>query len=88
MDSFPWLSAIIFTPLIGVFFILLIKGERETISRNSRAVALWTSLVTFFVSLGLWFNFDNNTPEFQFKEKYVWVDNLDLAYHLGIIDYY
>ena len=84
MDSFPWLSAIIFTPLIGVFFILLIKGERETISRNSRAVALWTSLVTFFVSLGLWFNFDNNTPEFQFKEKYVWVDNLDLAYHLGI----
>ena len=84
MDNFPWLSAVIFTPLIGIFFILLIRGDQETIVRNSRGVALWTSVVTFFVSLGLWFNFDNNTPEFQFVEKFVWVKNLDLAYHLGI----
>ena len=84
MDNFPWLSAIIFTPLLGVFFILLIRGDQETIARNSRGVALWTSLVTFFVSLGLWFNFDNNTSKFQFEEKFVWLENLDLAYHLGV----
>ena len=84
MDNFPWLSAVIFTPLLGVFFILLIRGDQATIARNSRAVALWTSLVTFFVSLGLWFNFDNNTSKFQFEEKFVWLENLDLAYHLGI----
>ena len=84
MDNFPWLSAVIFTPLLGVFFILLIRGDQETIARNSRGVALWTSLVTFFVSLGLWFNFDNNTSKFQFEEKFVWLENLDLAYHLGI----
>ena len=84
MDNFPWLSAVIFTPLLGVFFILLIRGDQETIARNSRGVALWTSLVTFFVSLGLWFNFDNNTSKFQFEEKFMWLENLDLAYHLGI----
>ena len=84
MDNFPWLSAVIFTPLVGVFFILLIRGDQETIARNSRGVALWTSVVTFFVSLGLWFNFDNNTSKFQFEEKFVWLENLDLAYHLGI----
>jgi len=84
MDNFPWLSAVIFTPLLGVFFILLIRGDQETIARNSRGVALWTSVVTFFVSLGLWFNFDNNTSNFQFEEKFVWLENLDLAYHLGI----
>ena len=84
MDNFPWLSAVIFTPLLGVFFILLTRGDQETIARNSRGVALWTSLVTFFVSLGLWFNFDNNTSKFQFEEKFVWLENLDLAYHLGI----
>ena len=84
MDNFPWLSAVIFTPLLGVFFILLTRGDQETIARNSRGVALWTSLVTFFVSLGLWFNFDNNTSTFQFEEKFVWLENLDLAYHLGI----
>ena len=84
MDNFPWLSAVIFTPLLGVFFILLIRGDQEAIARNSRGVALWTSLVTFFVSLGLWFNFDNNTSKFQFEEKFVWLENLDLAYHLGI----
>ncbi|MBL6864404.1 MAG: NADH-quinone oxidoreductase subunit M, partial [Rhodospirillales bacterium] len=84
MDNFPWLSAVIFTPLLGVFFILLTRGDQETIARNSRGVALWTSVVTFFVSLGLWFNFDNNTSKFQFEEKFVWLENLDLAYHLGI----
>jgi NADH-quinone oxidoreductase subunit M len=84
MDNFPWLSAVIFTPLLGVFFILLTRGDQETIARNSRGVALWTSLVTFFVSLGLWFNFDNNTSKFQFEEKFMWLENLDLAYHLGI----
>ena len=41
-------------------------------------------MVTFFVSLGLWFNFDNNTSKFQFEEKFVWLENLNLAYHLGI----
>ena len=84
MVNFPWLSIITFTPLVGVFFILLIRGDEETTARNSRAIALWTSVVTFLVSIGIWINFDNTTSGFQFEEKVVWIPNLELSYHVGV----
>ena len=60
MDNMPWLSIITFAPLVGVFFILLIRDDdKEIVARNARWVALWISLITFFVSLGIWINFDN-----------------------------
>ena len=84
MINFSWLSIITFAPLVGVFFILLIRGEKEVTARNARGIALWTSLVTFVVSLGLWIKFDNSSSEFQFVEKIVWIPSLDLAYHMGV----
>ena len=84
MANFPWLSVITFLPLLGVFFILLIRGDAETVARNARSGALWTSLITFAVSLGLWINFDNSTANFQFVEKVAWMPGLGLTYHLGI----
>jgi NADH-quinone oxidoreductase subunit M len=84
MNNFPWLSIIIFVPLVGIFFILLIRGDEETTARNTRAIALWTSVVTFLVSLGIWINFDNSTSEFQFVEKIIWIPSLDLTYHVGV----
>jgi NADH-quinone oxidoreductase subunit M len=84
MNNFPWLSIITFAPLVGIFFILLIRGDEETTARNSRAIALWTSVVTFLVSLGIWINFDNSTSEFQFVEKAIWIPSLDVAYHVGV----
>ena len=82
--AFPWLSIVTFLPLLGVFFILLIRGDAETVARNARSGALWTSLITFAVSLGLWINFDNSTANFQFTEKVEWMPGLGLSYHLGI----
>ncbi|MBT7571727.1 MAG: NADH-quinone oxidoreductase subunit M [Rhodospirillaceae bacterium] len=84
MTNFPWLSVVTFLPLLGVFFILLIRGDVETVARNARSGALWTSLITFAVSLGLWINFDNSTADFQFVEKVEWMPGLGLTYHLGI----
>ena len=84
MTNFPWLSVITFAPMIGVLFILLIRGTPEVVARNARAVALWTSLITFAVSLGIWVNFDNAIVGFQFEEKAVWMESLGLAYHLGV----
>ncbi|MGY8999770.1 MAG: NADH-quinone oxidoreductase subunit M [Rhodospirillales bacterium] len=84
MSNFPWLSVVTFAPLVGVFFILLIRGDEKTTARNARAIALWTSGVTFLVSLGVWINFDNSTASFQFVEKVVWMPGLNLAYHMGI----
>ena len=84
MTNFPWLSVITFAPMIGVFFILLIRGNPEVEARNTRAVALWTSLITFAVSMGIWVKFDNAIVGFQFEEKAVWMESLGLAYHLGV----
>ena len=84
MTNFPWLSVITFAPMIGVLFILLIRGTPEVVARNTRAVALWTSLITFAVSMGIWVKFDNAIVGFQFEEKAVWMESLGLAYHLGV----
>ena len=84
MTNFPWLSVITFAPMIGVLFILLIRGTPEVEAKNTRAVALWTSLITFAVSMGIWVKFDNAIVGFQFEEKAVWMESLGLAYHLGV----
>ena len=84
MTNFPWLSVVTFAPMIGVLFILLIKGSPELVARNTRAVALWTALITFAVSVGLWINFDKTTVGFQFEEHVIWMQSLGLAYHLGV----
>ncbi|MCY4406756.1 MAG: NADH-quinone oxidoreductase subunit M, partial [Rhodospirillaceae bacterium] len=50
MTDWPILSTVTFLPLVGVFFILLIRGDERQIAANSRHVALWTSVVTFALS--------------------------------------
>ena len=64
--NFPILSAIVFIPLIGSLFILITKGSQKSIDRNSKYVAVFTSIVNFFLSLFLWFYFDASTSDFQF----------------------
>ncbi|HVJ78294.1 MAG TPA: NADH-quinone oxidoreductase subunit M, partial [Hyphomicrobium sp.] len=59
------LSVIIFLPLVGA---LLIAAQNAEAKQNARWIALWTTLVTFFVSLLIWWNFDTTTAGFQFVE--------------------
>ncbi len=84
MTSWPLLSLVTFLPLLGVGFLFLIRGTPETLARNSRHVALWTSLVTFGVSLLLWTGFDSETAAFQFVERVEWLPFFNISYHLGI----
>ena len=81
--NFPILSAIIFIPLIGALFILVIKGEQKTVEKNSRYVAIFSSAANFFLSLFLWYSFDAFTSDFQFVEKKNWMDGL-INFQLGI----
>ncbi len=83
MSDWPLLSIVIFLPLVGAAFILLVRGEEELVARNGRNVALWTTLITFVVSLLLWTGFDNSTAAFQFVEKKAWISD-GIAYHLGV----
>ena len=84
MENWNLLSIITFLPLVGALFILLIPQNNNTSSeRNSKSVALWTSLITFLVSLLLLIGFDTSDPSFQFVERIVIADGL-MTYQLGV----
>lgn len=84
MSDFPILSLVTFLPLVGAFFILLIRGDNEVVARNARMTALWTSSITFFLSLLLWTGFDRKSAAFQFVEKNPWIESFDISYHMGV----
>jgi len=84
MSDWPVLSLVTFLPLVGVAFILGIRGEPDVVARNARYVALWTSLITFVLSLFLWFDFERGTAAFQFVEKADWLPAFNISYHMGV----
>ena len=84
MSNFPILSLVTFLPLVGVAFILTIRGDAEVVKANARSVALWTSFITFLLSLVIWVNFDPSTAAFQFEEKSAWIPAFNITYHMGV----
>ncbi len=84
MSDWPLLSLTIFLPLLGAGFILMIRGEERIVARNARNAALWTSLITFALSLVIWANFDTTTSSFQFEEQAEWMPAFNISYRLGV----
>jgi NADH-quinone oxidoreductase subunit M len=84
MTDWPILSVTTFLPLVGAIFILLTRGDPVMVARNARNVALWTSLITFVVSLLIWANFDSASAEFQFVERADWLPAFNISYHMGV----
>ena len=83
MLSWPILSVTTFLPLVGALLIMAMRSDGEAESRNARWIALWTTLITFAISLILVWRFDPTTPEFQFIEKRPWLGGT-ITYHLGV----
>ena len=81
--NFPILSAIIFIPLIGALFIFITRGSQKNVEKNSKYVAIFSSLTNFFLSLFLWYSFDVSTSDFQFIEEKNWMDGV-ITFRLGI----
>ena len=69
MTDWPILSTVTFLPLVGVVFVLMIRGDEAQVAANARHVALWTSVVTFALSILLIVDFDTSTAAFQFVER-------------------
>ena len=83
MTTWPILSVTTFLPLVGALFLMLLRGDDEAVKRNARWVALWTTLVTFGVSLILVWRFDSSTADFQFVEKMRWLGGY-ASYSMGV----
>ena len=81
--NFPILSLIIFVPLIGAFFILITRGSQKNVEKNSKYLAIFTSVANFLISIFLWLSFDTSTSEFQFVEKRIWIKGF-INYQLGV----
>ena len=81
--NFPILSAIIFIPFIGSLFILITKGTQKNVEKNSKYVAIFSSLANFILALLLWYSFDTSTSDFQFVEEKNWLDGF-INFRLGI----
>ncbi|EMH80213.1 NADH dehydrogenase subunit M [alpha proteobacterium HIMB114] len=83
MNEIPILTLTTFLPLIGVFFLLFLKGEEEFVSRTSGYISLLTSGIVFLASILILNNFNYNNPDFQFVEQHDWIFNF-VNYKVGI----
>jgi len=83
MTTWPILSVVTFLPLFGALIVYVSRGEDEAAQRNSRWIALWTTLVTFGISLILVWRFDPSQTDFQFVEKTSWLAT-GINYHMGV----
>jgi NADH-quinone oxidoreductase subunit M len=80
--SWPILSTITFLPLLGALLIVALRARDESADRNVRYIALWTTLVTFVLSILLWRDFDPTTAQFQFVEQRAWLG--PIKFHMGV----
>ncbi|MCV6547953.1 MAG: NADH-quinone oxidoreductase subunit M [Cohaesibacter sp.] len=83
MSDWPLLSTVAFLPLVGAFLILLVKGDDDISRRNINNVALWTTIVTFLISLLIWNQFDPSTAGFQMQEEAAWLSS-SVSYRMGV----
>ena len=83
MSNWPILSTVTFLPAIGALMILVIRGDDDIARRNIYHVALWTTAVTFVLSLFIWANFDASDPGFQMVERADWLGST-IAYSMGV----
>jgi len=68
-------------PLVGILVLLLVNKKAESMLKS---VAFVASLVTFLMSLYLYFNFDSSTDAMQFAVNIPWMTSLGISYNIGI----
>ncbi len=82
--GFPLLSLLTWLPLLGVGFLMCIRGDDAVLASNARWAALWTSLVVFGFSLILWVKFDPAQAGYQFVESVDWMPGFGVGYRMGV----
>ena len=77
----PWLSVLIFLPLVGVPVLLLWRGMTDA---QARWLTLVVMLASFVVSLGALGAFDPRRSGYQLLEQADWVASAGLSYLVGV----
>lgn len=78
----PLLSLLIWLPILGGIWVIAVARGND--SPLMRPIALIVALLTFILSLPLYFEFDVTTATMQFAERYEWIPTFGIYYHLGV----
>lgn len=78
MSGFPWLTILIFLPLIGAAILFALKES------SVRLFALGVTVADLLISLPLWWLFDASSDRMQFVESVRWIPSLSIKYQVGL----
>ncbi len=81
MASAELLAAVLFLPAAGALLLTLFPVQDHT---NLKATALGISVITFLLSLGLWFGFDRGAVGFQFATDAPWIPEFGIGFRIGV----
>ncbi|NCT40820.1 MAG: NADH-quinone oxidoreductase subunit M [Alphaproteobacteria bacterium] len=84
MIEFSLLSIMTFLPLAGCLIILMIRGDEETVGKNAKYMALYTSLFTLAFAVYMVIRFEPLDDGFQFVEHSGWLKTFGINYHMGV----
>ncbi|MDR3572641.1 MAG: NADH-quinone oxidoreductase subunit M [Anaerolineaceae bacterium] len=79
--QFPFLSIIIFTPLVAGLVILLLPAERKDWIRG---IALGAAVLSFLLSIWVYASYNIGAGGYQFIEHTAWLPALGISYYLGV----
>jgi NADH-quinone oxidoreductase subunit M len=80
LTHWPLLSLLIWLPIVGAVPVLLAGSARPDAARWG---ALLITLATFVLSLFMLPVFDSSSAAMQMQENHVWIEMLNVNYHLG-----
>ena len=78
---FPFLTIIIFTPIVAGVILLFFPAERHN---SIRRFALAAASLDLLLSLYVYLTYDQSAAGYQFIEKVDWIPRLGISYHVGV----
>ncbi|MCX7797495.1 MAG: NADH-quinone oxidoreductase subunit M [Melioribacter sp.] len=75
------LTYLLIVPIIGSLVILFFNENEKKLVRW---IGLVFSLITFIISLFVYYLFDSTKTDFQLIHKVLWIKSLNISYHVGI----
>ncbi|MDH4395461.1 MAG: NADH-quinone oxidoreductase subunit M [Limnobacter sp.] len=81
-NNIPYLSLAIWLPI--AFGVLIMSFGNDKNAAATRGLSLVAAVVSFLVTLPLYFGFDSSTAAFQFTETLPWIEAFGASYRLGV----
>jgi NADH-quinone oxidoreductase subunit M len=82
MIHLPYLSTLIWLPILGAIVVLFLGGDKN--AHLSRMVALGIAIISLLICCLLWADFSYTNAGYQFQENVSWIPAYGINYALGV----